>query len=399
MSLDSKIKSNIWKFYIYRGLRECVFWIPIITLFWQSNGLSLAQIMFLQALFAAGVFLLEIPTGAIADKVGRKFTLILSAIFSLIGFSVYAIGGNFWHFLIAEMILAFGATFISGADSAFIYDSLKQIKQEDKFKKVMGNAKSFIYLMTAISSILGGFIAIYSLRATFWFSCIAILFMFLISLSFTEPKNFQKKKQSYKKHIIESLKEAFGNKELLFLILFYAFVSLFARINLWFYQPYMKQAGVALALFGIVWACFNVFAIAGSKFAYKLEELLGEKRSLYFIALGIILSTFFMGSYFAIFGIGLIFIQQFIRGFNAPVLEAYTHKHLDSHNRATLMSIQGMVASFLFFIFGPLFGWIADKFSLGISLQVTALGALIAFSTLFIRRAQNARTIKVKNHK
>jgi MFS family permease len=164
----------------------------------------------------------------------------------------------------------------------------------------------------------------------------------------------------------------------------------------------MKQAGLALALFGIVWACFNFFAIAGSKFAYKLEELLGEKRSLYFIALSVILSTFFMGSYFGIFGIGLIFLQQFIRGFNSPVLEAYTHKHLDSHNRATLMSIQGMVASLLFFIFGPLFGWIADKFSLGISLQLTGLGALIAFSALFIRRAQNAKdrnTIKVKNHK
>jgi MFS family permease len=388
---NKKIESNIKKFYFYRFLKECVFWIPIITLFWQSNGMSLAQIMLLQALFAAGIFILEVPTGAIADKTSRKFSLILSGVFGIFGFSVYAIGGNFWHFLIAEFLLAFSATFISGADSAFIYDSLKQLKKEKEFTRVMGNAKSLAFLAAAISSVLGGFVAVYSLRATFMLSVLAFFILFFISLSFNEPKNYEKSKKSYHRHIIEGFKEAIKNKELLFLILFYSFVSLFARINLWFYQPYMKESGLALALFGVVWASFNIFAIVGSKSANKLEQLLGEKKSLYFIALGMILSTFFMGSYLVLVGIGLIFIQQIIRGFNSPVLEAYTHKHLSSHNRATLMSIQGMIASLLFFIFGPIFGWIADKFSLGIALQLTSLGALIAFLSLFIYRSQHTK--------
>jgi len=387
--LDSKkIESNIWKFYSFKFLRECVFWIPIITLFWQSNGLSLTQIMLLQALFAAGIFILEIPTGALADKVGRKYTMIISGIFSIVGFSIYAIGTNFWHFLAAEMTLAIAATFLSGADSAFIYDSLKQLKKEEQFKRVMGNTKSLMYLAAAISSILGSLIAVYSMRATFWLSVLALCIMFIISLGFNEPTNYEKTKKSYRKHIVESLKEAYNNKELLFLLLFYAFVSLFLRVNLWFYQPYMKDSGLALALFGIVWASFNFFAIVGSKSANKLESFLGEKASLYFIAITIAITTLFMGSYFAILGIGLIFIQQFTRGFNTPILEAYTHKHLSSHNRATLMSIQGMLASFMFFILGPIFGWLADKFSLGRSLQITGLFAILVFLGLFIWKSQ-----------
>jgi MFS family permease len=384
-----KIESNIWKFYIYKFLRECVFWIPIITLFWQDNGLNLTQIMLLQSLFAAGVFILEIPTGAIADKVGRKFTLALSGLFSIAGFAVYAISGNFWQFLAAEMILAFAATFMSGADSAFIYDSLKQVKKEDQFKRVMGNAKSLAFLSAGISAIIGGLIAAHNLRATFWLSVLAMFLMFLISLSFYEPKNYEKTKKSYHRHIVESLKEAFNNKELLFLLLFYAFVSLFARINLWFYQPYMKDAGLALAFFGVVWAGFNIFAIIGSKSANKLESFLGEKTSLYLIAGSIAITTFIMGGYFAIIGLGLILVQQFIRGFNSPVLDAYTHKHLSSHNRATLMSIQGMLASLMFFVLGPVFGWIADNFSLGFSLKMTGITALIFFSALFIWKSQN----------
>jgi MFS family permease len=391
-----KLEKNIPKFYAYKFLRECIFWIPIITLFWQNNGLSLTQIMILQALFAAGIFILEVPTGALADKIGRKYTLILSGIFSIIGFSVYAIGGNFWHFLIAELILAFAATFMSGADSAFIYDSLKQIKKEAEFKKIMGNAKSLAFLAAAISSTIGGFIAVYSLRATFVASIATLFFMFLISLNFNEPKTYGKINKSYQKHILESFKEAWNNKELLFLLLFYAFVSLFARINLWFYQPYMKESGLALVLFGIVWASFNLFAIIGSKFAHNVEKYLGEKNSLYFIAGGIALTTFLMGNLFAIIGIGFILLQQFIRGFNSPVLEDYTHKHLESHNRATLMSIQGMLASFMFFVLGPVFGWIADKFSLGFSLKAAGISAIVAFSLLFIWRAKN-NNHKIKN--
>lgn len=379
------ILSNINTFYIYSFFRECVFWIPIITLFWQSNGLSLTQIMVLQSAYALAIVLLEIPTGTIADKVGRRASLIISTIFGLVAFSVYAISTNFWMFLVAEILCAFCNTFMSGADSALIYDSLKQAKKEDSFKKVRGNSKSLAYLGAAISSIIGGIVAsIYGMRITFWMSVVAIFFMFLYSLNFVEPKIKAKSEESYQKHVFKSLKQLFKNKQLLFLVLFFSLVSLFARTSLWFYQPYMKEIGLPLVYFGIIWASFNLFAILGSKSAHKLESFLGEKKSLWLIIFLIVFTIISSSQIFLLFGILFILLQQFNRGFVSPVLEEYTHKHLESHNRATLMSIQSMIASLFFVILAPFYGWIADNFSLSNGMLATGLSALVLFSSLML---------------
>ncbi len=153
-------------------------------------------------------------------------------------------------------------------------------------------------------------------------------------------------------------------------------------IALWFYQPYMNQSGLKIAYFGLVWASFSVFAITGSKYAHKIEEKLKEKLSLWLIVLANVLSLIFMSYWFVIFGFIFIFMQQFIRGFANPVLQDYTNKHLSSEKRATLLSIQNLSGKLMFTIFGPLFGYFADKFSLSTTLLITGISFLFAFSLL-----------------
>ncbi len=387
--MKRNILSNIKLFYFYQFFRESVFWLPIITLFWQSNGLNLTQIMLLQSIYAICIVMLEIPTGAIADKVGRKTSLILSAIFGIVGFSIYGFGTGFLTFMIAEIILAFANTFLSGADSAFIYDSLKEAKKEDSFKSVRGNVKSLAYLAAGVSAIIGGLVAAkYDMRLTFFMSVGALILMLIFSLRFIEPKIKAKSEVSYQKHVFESFRQIFKNKQLLFLVLFHGLVSLFARTNLWFYQPYMKESGIPLIYFGIIWASLNLFAIAGSKSASRLESFLGEKKALWFIVLLISLSTIFISQIFMFLGIIFIFMQQFNRGFVVPVVENYTHKHLESHNRATLISIQGMIGSLFFAVVAPFFGWVADTFSLNNGILVTGLCALVAFSALMFWKSR-----------
>ena len=74
------LKNNIWKFYIYKILRNIVFFVPIIVLFWQENGLSMTEVMVLQSFFALAIVFLEVPTGYFADVFGRKRSLILAGI-------------------------------------------------------------------------------------------------------------------------------------------------------------------------------------------------------------------------------------------------------------------------------------------------------------------------------
>lgn len=388
-----KIINNIKKFYWFSFLREWIFWVPVVVLFWQANGLSLTEIMVLQSLFAISIVLLEIPTGVVADKVGRKQSLVLGSFFLIIGFTTYFLGYNFWQFFGAEFILAIGAGFISGADSAFVYDSLKQTKKERDFKRVWGNSNSFGYFAAAITSIIGGFIAVYSLRLTWVPSIFGMVILFFVALSFTEPKHYKRvaQEKSYLQHTKESFKEAFTNKNLLFLLLFSSLLFVVSRTSLWFYQPYMNQSGLPLAYFGIVWASFSIFAISGSKSANRLENKLGERWSLWFIIIAMFLSLVFMSYWFAIFGIVFIFLQQFVRGFSHPILQDYTHKHLNSEKRATLLSIQNMSGSLMFAVLAPLYGFFADKYSLSTALLIISISSFVAFSLLMLwnRRRNN----------
>jgi len=382
---ESSIKKNISKYYWFSFIRELMFIMPVIYIFWQSNGLNLTQIMLLQSIFAIGIVFLEVPTGVIADKVGRKQSLICGTIASLMGYLVYSFGTTFAHFAIAEIILAAGLTFVSGADAAFVYDSLKQEKKEKNYKKVWGNAKSIDYSSQMLSAIVGSAIAVYSLRAGWYMISVAMFIAMLIAFTFKEPKHYKKLKEtSYLKHTLESFKKVGTNKNLLFLVLFHATLAVVLKISLWFYQPYMLKAGIPMLYFGIAWASLNIFSIAGSKLAHRVEGFLGVNRSLWLIILLSTLSLAFMSYWIVLFGMIFIFAQQFARGFAPPVVLDYTNKHLSSEKRATLLSIQSFAGGLSFAIFAPLYGWIADAYSLSTALIATAASFLVIFIILMI---------------
>lgn len=82
MSVD-RITSNIWKLYLHRTIGYFLVIMPIITIFYQENGLSMQDIFVIQSVFSLAVVLFEIPTGYFSDVFGRKKTMILGTIFGI----------------------------------------------------------------------------------------------------------------------------------------------------------------------------------------------------------------------------------------------------------------------------------------------------------------------------
>ena len=77
--IKKKLESNILKLYFFESLfMSIAFTIPTIVLFWLENGLSFMEIMILQSFFALMIVLIEVPSGYIADIIGRKKTIILA---------------------------------------------------------------------------------------------------------------------------------------------------------------------------------------------------------------------------------------------------------------------------------------------------------------------------------
>ncbi|MCK5475327.1 MAG: MFS transporter [Candidatus Pacebacteria bacterium] len=389
-----KIEGNIWKSYIFQILCGLFFSVPVMVLFWQDNGLSLMEIMILQSLFSITVVLLEVPTGYFADVFGRRKALIYASFFSFFGFLIYGLSYNFYQFLIAEIFLAFAISFTSGADSALLYDTLKDLKKEDLYKKIWGNILSYGLVSIAFASIIGGFVGKIDLRWTIYLSIPFLALLIPLSFSLKEPKRHKTIfKEGYLFELFKTIKYTIiKNRKLKWLIVYSGVLLGFNSAALWFYQPYFKISGLDIAYFGIVFACFNVIAAISSKYAHKIEAAVGQKFSLISLVLITGISYLLMSNFIYIFSFSFAFLQQFVRGFSKPIIEDYINKLTSSEIRATVLSVQNMSSRFFYAAVIPIIGWIADIYSLVQALTILGITTLV-FGTVMIIILRKVRVI------
>lgn len=383
---------NILKYYLIQILIGFSFFLPVIVLFWQENGLSLAEIMVLQALFSIWVVILEVPTGFFADVLGRKISIVMASIAFLGGIVVYSIGYNFWHFLVAEFIWGLAVSLMSGADSAFIYDTLLEEKREHMYRKVEGVASSLNMVSIAFASVIGGLVGSYSYRYTFYCMIPFFLAAIPVSLSLKEPKrHMELMEKGYFHKIYKILRFAlYKNKELRWVLLFSSVILAFDSVGLWFYQPYMKLSGLSVFWFGFVFAGFNLFAALSSHYAHDIEVRIGKAWSLFLLLAFMALAFFLLGNFVFVFGFVFIFLLQFVRGFSRPVTCDYVNSIVWSDKRATVLSLKNLLRRLLFAIVSPFIGWFADVYSLADALKLSALIILVLglFSFFMLQKAK-----------
>ena len=121
------------------ALQFTLFPIPVITLFWTDQiGMSLTEVMVLQAVFGVAVVVCEFPSGYLADRVGYRTSLLVGGVLWLVGWVAYALGASFGAILVAEVIRGAGAAFISGADRALLWMSLSATGRGSEYTRWEG---------------------------------------------------------------------------------------------------------------------------------------------------------------------------------------------------------------------------------------------------------------------
>lgn len=371
----TKLKKNIWKIYLLKLIGAFGLFTPVIVLFLQENGLSMTEVMILQSAYSVAVVLLEVPSGYFADHLGRRKTLLIGSSFMTLGIGVYSLGQGFWSFLVAELTFAFGGAFYSGADSAMLYDSLKEMGRETEYKKLWGKTGSYALVSTAAASILGGLIAEYSLRLTLTSMVPIYLATLPICYSMTEPKREKKvAEEGHLREVIKTGKETFLHKKRLrWLIVYSAIITLLIKGAYFLYQPYFKQASIPIAWFGAIFAGLNVFSALASRYADEIEEYLGLKTSLVSLV-GLTGFAFLLfGQIAAVYSLIFAFIHNFVRGFYSPVISDYVNKITESRDRSTVLSFQNLTGRIFYASTLPLIGLITDSFGLKAAMNSLAL--------------------------
>ena len=370
------LRNNIWKLYFIKGFMWFMVAMPIIVLFFQKNGLNLHEVMILQGSYSLMVALMEIPSGYIADLFGRKKTMVLGTVFCFLGFALFSFSFGFWEFLIAEILLGIGNSFISGSDSAILYDSLIQNKQKDQYTKIEGKTYSIGNFAEAGAGILGGFLAEISLRYPWYIQTMVAALAIPFAISLVEPQLQTKKLEKKFSAILVVVRYTLKENKLLKWFTLYSAITGVATLSMaWFAQPFFKEVDMPIKWFGILWALLNFSVGISSYHAHRLESKLNRNTLLLLIGLGIAFCYMLLGFSETKWGIFWILMIYIIRGVGTPVLKNYINEITSSEMRATVLSVRSFIIRACFALTAPLLGWIADKYTIGESFWV--LGGLV----------------------
>lgn len=371
MNTQNTIQANIWKLCASQFLRELMFFIPILVPFW-SKWFSMQQIFMLEAAYSAMLIVFEIPSGYFADIFGRKKSLIIGSFLGVIGMTIFIFSSTFIGFLIGEIILGIGGSFVSGAEEAIVYETLLQEKQQQRYKKAQGNILLAGRAGSIISNISGPFLAIIFLRLPFYATFLPFFLCFLLSFTLQEPVQHTKKFTAWR-HFKTIFKDVVHDKKLFFFIIFASIPPGFFFISFWLYQKYMQFIDLPLVYFGIVIAAMSVLSGIGSKYAQEIETYLTPKLSLVIVPLLAVLTWLSLAYLKGFWALPLLMLTPFLWGFFIPVFQDYIQKMASSDRRATLLSLRSLGTRSIFLILGPFLGYITDAYSIQTAFFATAM--------------------------
>ena len=389
------MEKNVSKFYWYRLTKFGLFHIAVLVIFYQQRGLSFSQIMILQSVYYFAKVLSEVPTGAWADRVGRKKSLVIGSFFHSSAYLLIFLSHSFILFNAGEIIAGVAMSFASGADSALAYDSLKYLGRENEYKRIEGNATSMRYLAYAVFAPVGGLLASLNLALPYLASSIVVFLSVLFAWTMVEPPRERKSVQSsgfsarggsafggnvQRKtyHEIEnSLKLMFEDKRRLWFVLFFSLIFLATRLGFWTYQPYMELVGLPLSLFGLVFAAFYLFSAFWSKYADLWERKVRENLTLFLMPVLVIVPLILLSRFVFLWSLSFFLILQVTFGAHEPILKNHLNRLCPSEVRATMLSVQNMVGNLIFALFAPFLGSFVDRLGLQNALLIFALVVII----------------------
>lgn len=376
-------KKNIPRLYLVKISKWFNLVMPIVVLFYQSNSMGMHDIFVLKAIYSVAIVAMEIPSGWMADVWGRKKTLILGSIFGSLGFLIYSFSFGFWAFAVAEIILGIGHSFVSGADSALLYDSLKADQKTDKYIREEGRITSVGNFAEAIAGVAAGFLAAISLRTPFYFQFAVAAIAIPAALTMTEPKIHSKEHIHSIRQLFNNIKSTFLKDQNLRISILISSVTGTATLTFaWLVQPFFEAVGLPVEMFGIFWTALNLTVGVSSVFAHKVAGFFGRKWSLLIVIVLLASGYVFSGISISYVGFAFLFLFYLVRGIATPIFKNYINAFTASEVRATMLSVRNFLIRIVFAGIGPLLGWITDN--IGLDRAFIFAGVIYLVSSLVI---------------
>ena len=401
MIINNKLKRNISVSYIYNFLLQLNITSAIWVLYLAFRGMSLVEIGLLESVYHITGVIFELPTGVIADVYGKKFSVVTGRIVSVISCILMMTSDSFLGFAIAFSLSSASMNLNSGAAEALVYDSLKELGEEEKYKKIWGDLAFVMSIAQGLAVLLGGILADVKFLYAYIFGTIIQIGALIAAYGFSEPpihkeKDIDEKQQGnlIVNQLVTSIKVLKARRIVLYLILFSSLVASVQTTVYFYSQKYFSDMGYSKTVIAIICTLSSVVDAISSKYAYKIEELLRLKGTLISIAL---VNLFSLMGLALIKNLSIVFflVTAISGGVGFIIFSDYINKNIPSEYRATILSFDSLCFSAFMICVFPLFGLLAEKIGFSITFGIIALLyiPIMMFLMLKLRKHQNKENV------
>lgn len=360
--------------------------VPVIVPFFESKGLSLGEIFYLQAIYATCIVVLEAPSGYLADRMGRRTVLLIGSVAQGIGYLWLNFADGFLGLAIFELILGVAVSMMSGADLALLYDTEKALSDsEDSHTGSIAHLSFTKSVAEGSGALLGGALALWSFEIMVLAQSLVAWICLVLALLLVEPPykggDNTRRMPGFNAIYTHVLK---GDRILRKVFLALPIYNLTTFHVAWLVQPYWEEKGLSLAMFGALWFAQSLTVAIANKCGYALEKRQGAVFALMLIGILPIVGHFGMAWLGGWFGIGVCFILFFCRGLYQVILVNALNRRLPGEMRATVNSLTSLTFRFGFILTGPLIGYVAETWGLTVALNALALSSVIMFALVMM---------------
>lgn len=381
--------SNIHKVAIIHFCQRFHLYIHAYALLLLARGLTLIQISLIESLVIGTIFLMEVPTGVLADRIGRKWSIFFSTLLLMSAEFIFIFAREFEWYLFIAVLTGSGFAFASGAVEALVYDSLPPDGREDAMKRAMGRVGSMGQIAFVIAPVIGGFIIADATLEKFIPAIVLTVVAFLVglcvSMTLREPATDSAAKKAGSAGLfrdgIALLRHHQRLRRLVWIVIFTSPFT--ATMITTLAPPYLVENEVSPAWIALALSLGSLMAALTQRYAYKIEIWLGRQTAIVLlISLPGILYWLLAWAAGPTLTVLIVFLMYGTNDMKAPLFSAYQNALIESKNRATVLSLINMFVSLFLAVGAPIYAALAQR---SLSLAFVVMGAVIISAGLLLR--------------
>ena len=342
----------------------------------EDRGLTLGQVLLFDAVVFGVTVIAEVPTGIVADRYTRRLSMFLGSLVSACGFVVFGLASSIAMLMGAYVLLAVGGALMSGADEAFLFDSLRAVGRSNEFAAVVGRFNARMTAGIAGFTVAGGVMVIWTpLSWPLVASGVLSLFAAGFTLLLTEPPR-ERSERSFLRIGRSAAGRVLQTRALRWIVVVSATVQAIELVVFTTFQPILVGGGVPVWALGWVAAAMMLVATAGAWSSWRVRQRVGLSRSLALLpaigALGLLGGASGLLWLFPVFACAM-----FVREALHPLVVEYISRRVPDGERATVLSVHQLAAWCATIAISLGLGLAVDRVGLGTSLAAASAVLLV----------------------